>query len=118
MRRWMLIAVCALCVGGALAVAADPKQPEEEKEKVIAAKVYAIDEKLDIVMIDAGSDQGVEPLMYFMIARPDGVVGYIQISTVTETAAGGLIDRDRTWKVIAVGDKALGPAKKDDKKKE
>jgi len=114
MRRFVLLTLCLAlalwCIGDpfsgpAGARAAEPED-QDQQIKVITGKVYAIDKALDLVMIDVGEEDGVQTLQDFVVWRGPLVIGHITITSVSPTASAGLIDKDRTFRRMKVGDMA------------
>ena len=107
-RAAIVIAMHVAFTGWALAGEApqgsQPKKPAAPEPDIIFGKVYAVDAKLRLVMIDVGSADGVEPLQRFIIHRDEVFVGYVTISTVLPTASAGLIDKLHTIRSVKVGD--------------
>ena len=134
-RRLFLILVCVagaqVCLAGENADPANGDKPEKRDESLkpvpgaIHGKVYHIDEKLKLVMIDVGSDDGVKPLMKFLVARrskgESALIGYIVITTVHPTASAGIMQKRITARKFQVGDIAVKQivryVKKSEKKK-
>jgi len=120
-RRLFLILMCVagvqVCLPGENADPAGESKPEKKDETLkpvpsaIHGKIYHVDEKLKLVMIDVGSNDGVEPLMKFLVARRSRgeatLIGYIVITMVRPTASAGLIQKRITAQKFQVGDIAV-----------
>jgi hypothetical protein len=119
MKRTLIsLALCVLCAQ--ICLGAEAKQPDEsqdEGQQAVAGSIYAIDTKLDLLMLEVGSDDGVKVLQQFLIYRPDGLVCHVTITSVIPTASAGLIDRTlpvvRTAKLGDTAVTDLKPPKKE-----
>jgi len=104
-RSVMWVLMCLMCIS--FAVAAEPQNDDEPEMIVLMGEVYKINTDLNLVMIDIGREDGVEPLQEFTLVRGKNIVGYMTISTVADKVAAGLIDTSRTWEAVRIGDIGL-----------
>lgn len=72
----------------------------------LAAKVSAVDEKLNIVVLSIGKDDGVKPGFTFTVYRGDKYVGKVVVDDVAKDHCSGYSKKELQQGSIQVGDDA------------